>query len=120
MPGSEWVAVAGLELSEEGVPAVVGIAPVEENLSADRTVQKAGIEMGQTAMRGECLGNRALAGSGRPVDGDNPACVLRERSAWARPQIAIAAQNPSRTRLGQLVWISSETVKRAAPARLVP
>jgi len=42
------------------------------------------------------------------------------RMALAMPQIAIAAQKPSSTRLGQLVWTSRLTVSSAAPIRLVP
>ncbi len=81
-------------------------------LIAYGTIEQSGVEMRQTEARSQCLGNGALARSGGAIDGDNHARTLRSFSALASPQIAMAAQKPSRTRLGQLVWTSSDTVSK--------
>ena len=49
---------------------IIGIAPVQLRLPPDGAVQQAGVEMRQTKMRGQRLGNGALARCRGAVDGD--------------------------------------------------
>ena len=51
------------------------VARIEQSLR-DRPVDQAGVEMAQPVMRGELLGEGALAGGGGAVDGDDHAAGI--------------------------------------------
>ena len=95
--------LVGKGAARERVTAIIGVAAVQEDLPPDRAIEQPGIEMRQAEMFGQRLRNGALARGSRSVDGDNHRACLRPRTALAKPHTAIAAQNPSSTRLGQLV-----------------
>ena len=60
----------------ERIAGVVRIAAVEEHLPPDRAVEQPGVEVRQPEMRGERLGDGALARGGGAVDGDDHARLL--------------------------------------------
>ena len=64
--------------------AIAGLMAGVEQRLRHRAIEQPGVEMAQPVMRGELLAERALAGRGRPVDGDD-----HERSA-PRPRIRSA------------------------------
>ena len=54
-----------------GVLGRIGVAAVQQHLSAHGAIQHAGVEVRQAVMRGQCPGDGALAAGGGAVDGDD-------------------------------------------------
>ena len=71
------------------------IAARIQHAPADRAVQQAGVEMRQAEMRGEPPRQRALAGRGRPVDGDDQARAVTPSTRRAERRSS-ARRNPGK------------------------
>src|SRR3546814_14324140 len=56
------------------VGCIVGIAVIELRLITHGAIEQPGVEHGQAEMRGERLGDRALARRGGAIDGDDHCC----------------------------------------------
>ncbi len=95
-----------------GVFVVRPLAGVEHGL-ADGTIQQAGVEMAQAVMGGKLLAERALAGRGRPVDGDD-----HVKSTIACPPSfrgASAASEPGIRNHSQSLHLDSGSAPSARP-----
>ena len=77
----------------ERVGGIVGVAVIELRLIADGAIEQPGVEHGQAEMRGERLGDRALARRGGPIDGDDHCCKPVSRASKLGKLVATGAMS---------------------------